>query len=238
MSNNQIKNWPKDERPREKLFRKGEQSLSNTELLAILLRTGVRGESAIELARKIIQKFENFQNMSQIDVRDWNGFKGLGPAKIAQIKAALEIARRFTSKDGHDGKISIRTTEEAVLMFQSRMRHLKKENFKAVFLDPKNRVLGEADIAEGTPNECYPILREIISRALQSFATALICLHNHPRGSAMPSVEDERFTQELKEAGKLMGLIVSDHIIFGEEDYYSFDRRTTVPYGAICLTKT
>lgn len=228
---NSIANWPEDERPREKLFKSGEHTLSNTELLAILLRTGVKGNSAIDLARKILQKFKTFRNMSHTDIRDWKEFKGLGKAKIAQIRAALEIARRFNNQEEKSTNFKIESTTHVVGLFRSRMRDLKYEVFKVILCDAQNRILDTVEIAQGTPTGSYPVIREIISVALQKFASGLICMHNHPFGEAAPSKEDEIFTKELRDAGKLMDIKLLDHIIFGEDSYYSFDRKTVRPYS-------
>ena len=224
-----IKSWPKEDRPREKLLRNGEHTLSDSELLAILLRTGVKGSSAIDLARKIISKFKTFRNMSHTDIREWKEFKGLGQAKLAQIKAALEIARRFNSQQ-LPAKKKLVTTEQVVKEFEARMRSLKNEVFKVLFCDAQNRIIEVADIAQGTPTESYPIIREIISKALQHFSTGIICLHNHPLGDPVPSKSDEIFTDELKKAAKLTGIKLLDHIIFAENGFYSFDKMTNRSY--------
>lgn len=219
--NNSIKFWPKDERPREKLFKQGEHALSNTELLAILLRSGVKGQSAIDLSRKILARFRTFRDMSHTDIRDWKEFKGLGQAKIAQIKAAIEIARRFTTED-KPPKTKIKNSKDIVNLFMVRMRDLKKEVFKVLLLDRRNNVLDIVEITEGTVSQSNPIIREIISRALQRFASALVCVHNHPAGDIQPSTEDRAFTKELRRAAETMQLNVLDHIIIGEDSYYSF----------------
>ncbi len=233
--NASINNWPKDDRPREKLIRNGEHTLSNSELLAILLRTGVKGQSAIDLARKIMQKFKTFRSMSHIDLRDWKEFKGLGTAKIAQIKAALEIARRFNYQENNSiKKPMLKHTEEAVNMLKPRMRDLKNEVFKVILCDSKNRVIDIVEITQGTPTESYPITREIISKALQSFASGIICVHNHPLGEPTPSKDDELFTSHLKDTCKSMGLRLLDHIIFGIDEFYSFDKSCSNRYSEIC----
>jgi DNA repair protein RadC len=130
-----IKNWPKDDQPREKLLRNGEHTLSNSELLAILLMTGVQGSSSIDLARKILDKFGTFRSMSHTDARDWKEFKGLGSAKIAQIKAALEIGRRFREEEVKENRPQIKSARDVVDFLMPRMRDLKKEIFKVVFLN-------------------------------------------------------------------------------------------------------
>jgi len=229
-----IKNWPIDERPREKLLKHGAQSLADTELLAILLRTGVKGESAIDLARKILQKFKTFRKMSHTDIRDWKEFKGLGNTKIAQLKAALEIAQRFNNQEAKEEKTAIESTEDVVRLFETRMKNLKNEVVSIILCDPKNRIIETIEMTKGTPTESYPIIREAISIALQNFASGIICIHNHPLGDPEPTKDDEIFTSALKEAGKLMGIKLLDHIIFGEEEFYSFDQKIQKRYEKSC----
>ena len=221
-SNRGIRNWPKDDRPREKLFKEGEHKLSNTELLAILIRSGVKGESAIDLARKVLQKFKTFRNMSHTDIRDWKEFKGLGIAKIAQIKAAIEIGRRFREDEVKENQPKINSSKDAVDILMPRMRDLKKEVFKIVLLNSQNRIIDIIEVGEGTVNKANPIIREIFQKALQNYATSLICVHNHPSGKVAPSREDRDFTKELSKAGKIMQVDVLDHVIIGDNEYYSF----------------
>jgi DNA repair protein RadC len=221
---NAIKNWPEDERPREKLFKAGEHTLSNTELLAILLRSGVKGQSAIDLSRKILFKFKTLRNMSHTDIRDWKEFKGLGQAKIAQIRAAIEIGRRL-STESKKSKSKIKSSRDIADLFMGRMRDLKKEVFKVLFLNNRNQIIEIFELTEGTVNQANPIGREIISKALQNFAVALACIHNHPTGDCTPSREDRDFTSALCTVGKLMQIRVIDHIIIGDNTYYSFADR-------------
>ena len=218
----EIKSWPQDDRPREKLLKKGAGALSNSELLAILLRTGVKGVSAIDLARKMLAKFGTFRNMSHSDDRDWKEFKGLGPAKIAQIKAALEIGRRFREDEVLPSKQKIATAKEVVDIIMPQMRDLKTEVFKVVYLNSNNKIIDIADAAYGTVNQAAPIVREIIHGALQKFAAAIICVHNHPSANIAPSAEDKKITGELSAAAKLLGIRMLDHIIIGDGSYFSF----------------
>jgi DNA repair protein RadC len=217
-----IKSWPQDDRPREKLLKRGAGTLSNSELLAILLRTGSQGNSAIDLARQIMDKFGTFRNMSHTDMREWKEFRGLGPAKIAQIKAALEIGRRFREDEVLNLKQKISSAQDVVNIVMPQMRDLKTEVFKVVYLNSNNRIIDISDAATGTVNHAMPIVREIIHTALQKFAAAIICLHNHPSGNLAASPEDKKFTQELADAGKLMHIKVLDHIIIGDSNYFSF----------------
>jgi DNA repair protein RadC len=221
-----IKSWPQDDRPREKLLKRGAGTLSNSELLAILLRTGVKGVSAIDLARQIIDKFGTFRNMNHTDMREWKEFKGLGPAKIAQIQAALEIGRRFREDEVLPPKQKIASAHDVVNIIMpqmsDKMRDLKTEVFKVVYLNSNNRIIEISDATTGTVNLAMPIVREIIHAALQKFAAAIICVHNHPSANITPSPEDKKFTQELSAAGKLMGIKVLDQIIIGDGNYFSF----------------
>ena len=217
-----IKSWPEDDRPREKLLKKGAGALSPSELLAILLRTGVEGNSAIDLARQMLDKFGTFRNMIHTDVSQWKEFKGLGPAKIAQIQAALEIGRRFREDEIRPSKQKISSAKDIVNILMPQMRDLKIEVFKVVYLNSNNRIIDTNDVATGTVNHAMPIVREIIHAALQKFAAAIVCVHNHPSANISPSPEDKKFTQELSAAGKLMGIKVLDHIIIGDGNHFSF----------------
>lgn len=217
-----IKSWPKEDRPREKLLREGEHKLSNTELLAILLRSGVKGQSAIDLARKILQKFKTFRNMSATDLSNWKEFKGLGQAKIAQIKAALEIGRRFREEVVKENKLKIRSSKTVAEILMPRMRDLRKEVFKILLLNSQKEILDIVEIIEGTVNQANPIIREIFQKALQNFAVSIVCVHNHLSGDISPSKEDRDFTRELCKAGHTIQVKVLDHIIIGDNTYYSF----------------
>ena len=217
-----IKNWPEDDRPREKLLKKGARGLSNSELLAILLRTGTNGSSAIDLARKVMKKFGTFRNMTHTDTRDWKEFKGLGAAKIAHIQAALEIGRRFREDEVSTAQQKISSAKDIVDILMPQMRDSKTEIFKIVHLDSNNRIIDITDTATGTVNQVVPIVREIIHSALQKFAVSIICVHNHPSANIAPSTQDKKFTKELSDAGKLMEIKLVDHIIIGDDSYFSF----------------
>ncbi len=222
MRSSGINNWPEEDRPREKLLKKGAKSLSNSELLAILIRTGSKGNSAIDLARQIINKFGSFRNMTHTDIRDWKEFKGLGNAKIAHIQAALEIGRRFREDEASTSKQKIGSAKDVTDILMPQMRDLKTEVFKVVYLDSNNQIIDISDAAIGTVNKAVPIVREIIHSALQKFAVSIICAHNHPSGNISPSDQDKKFTHELHSAGKLMEIEMLDHVIIGNDKYFSF----------------
>lgn len=217
-----IKQWPHDDQPREKLFRNGEHTLANSELLAIILRTGVKGRSALDLARGILQKFKTFRNIGRADLCDWKEFKGLGRAKVAQIKATIEIGRRFREEKIKDKRTKIKSSQDAAEILIPRMRDLKKEVFKILLLNSQNRIIDIIEVEEGTVHQAKPIIREIFQKALQQFASFIICVHNHPSGNPKPSPEDIEFTQELSRAGEALLLQCLDHIIIGNGKYFSF----------------
>ncbi|UCB57324.1 MAG: DNA repair protein RadC [Candidatus Omnitrophota bacterium] len=217
-----IKNWPEEERPREKLFKSGEHTLSNSELIAILLRNGTKGQSAIELARSIIFKFKTLRAMSHINLSRWKEIKGLGPAKIAQVRAALEIGRRFREEEVKEKRPKITSSEDVVKILMPRMRDLRKEIFKVLLLNSQNRIIDIIEAEEGTVNQANPIIREVFQKALQHFAASIICIHNHPSGNPQPSRNDKEFTQKLIQAGQALEIECLDHIIIGQSNYFSF----------------
>lgn len=217
-----IREWSADDRPREKLFKHGEAALTTTELLAILIRTGTRGTSAIDLSRQILTRFGTLRNMSHTDARVWREFKGLGIAKTAQIKAAIELGRRFREEELKEARPQIKSSRDVVNILMPQLRDLKKEVFKVVFLNSQNRIIAIEDLAYGTVNHASPIIREIFHRALEHFAVAIICAHNHPSGEVKPSTEDRQFTQKLIDSGQILGVKVLDHVIVGGDQYYSF----------------
>lgn len=217
-----ISSWPIDDRPREKLLKRGPRSLSNSELLAILIRTGTRGSNAIDLGRQLMEKFKTFRGMAHVDERQWRQFKGLGSSKITMIQAALEIGRRFREDEVRADRRKITSAQDVAAILMPQMRDLKTEVFKIVHLDSSNRIIDIEDAAKGTVNHAMPIVREIVHSALQKFSAAIICVHNHPSGNPAPSSQDRLFTQKLAEAGKVLQVNVLDHIIIGAEGHYSF----------------
>lgn len=225
-----IKNWPKDERPRERLFKHGEHYLSDAELLAILLGTGTRGESALDLARRIIHKFGDFRGMIHTDSRTWREIKGAGDAKISRIKAALEIGKRL-SLSASDGKIKVLKAEDVFNLLKSQLRGSKKEKFLVVLLNSKNFVIRTIGVADGSVSEVRPLIREVISVTLEYFADRMICVHNHPSGDPSPSQDDRAFTNDLIRAADCVGLKFLDHVIVADDKYFSFNESGEIGNG-------
>lgn len=216
-----IKEWPESERPRERLLRAGEESLSDSELLAIILRGGTRQESALELARKVLSKFGGLRSLARCSVTEMTSIKGIGPAKVAQIKAALGIARRFATEETPVGK-RVKGSQQLFEHFHERLRKLKKETFFSILLDTKHRMIAEEQVAVGSLSESVVHPREVFRRAVAESASAVVFVHNHPSGNWDPSPQDRTLTQRLCEAGRLMGIRVLDHLIIGRDGYYSF----------------
>lgn len=216
-----IRSWPEDDRPREKLLKHGENVLSNAELLAILIRTGTTGKSAIDLGRELLNKFKSLRTMSSVDVSEFKEIMGLKDAKIAQIKAAIELGRRMMSEEkAFHGMV--KSSSDVVDFLMPLMRDLKKELFKILLLDKGNRIFEVIDIDTGTVDRVNPSVREILMVALKYQSPAMILAHNHPSGNTAPSEADKRLTQDLVKAASAMELRIFDHVIIGENSYFSF----------------
>lgn len=216
-----IRNWPEDDRPREKLLKHGEHVLSNAELLAILIRTGIAGKSAIDLGRELLDKFKSLRSMSGVDISEFKEISGLKNAKIAQLKAAIELGRRMMSEEKAFHGV-VKSSADVVDFLMPLMRDLKKELFKMLLLDKGNRIVDVVDIDTGTVDRVNPSMREILMTALKSHSPAMILAHNHPSGNIDPSEADKRLTQDLVKAALPMELRIFDHVIIGENAYFSF----------------
>jgi len=216
-----IRDWPEDEKPREKLLKRGEHTLSDAELLAILIGTGTKGESALDLARKVRQVFPTFREMGHTSAGQWRRIRGLGTAKVCRIRAAIEIARRFGEETLRE-RPRVTQSSDVAALYMLRMRDLKREIFRVLYLNSRNVIIHEQEMEEGTVNQANPMVREILREGIERLAVSLICVHNHPSGDPSPSREDREFTRTLVAAGKVVGLKVLDHIIIGDNRYHSF----------------
>jgi len=220
-----IRKWPRSERPRERLFKYGEHTLSNAELLAILFQNGSKGMNAVELGREMIARFKGFRNMSHTDAQELRRFKGMGDARIAQLRSAFEIARRLMcEKKEISGRVC--SPKEVADFLMPRLRDIKKEVFQILLLDGKNNIIDIVEIEEGGVDHAAPQIRDIVLKAIQNFAASIIAVHNHPSGDPEPSEEDAAFTENLKKAGEVLQLNVLDHIIIGDNRFYSFTEQT------------
>lgn len=219
-----IKELPEDERPQEKMIHHGAGSLSNAELLAIIIRTGTRGTTSVEIGRKIIAYLDNdlsyFHQMDVLELKRNPNLAGVGIVKACQIKAAIELGCRMKQKDLPDVKVT--SPQNVVGLLMDEMQYLKQECFKIIMLDTKNKVIKVEEITRGTLNSSLVHPREVFVKAIKQHAAAIILAHNHPSGDTQPSAEDKIITRRLVDAGELIGISVLDHIIIGRGTYISF----------------
>ncbi|MBN1350304.1 DNA repair protein RadC [candidate division KSB1 bacterium] len=216
-----IREWPEDDRPREKLLKYGEHGLSNAELLAIIIRTGTTGKSAIDLGRELLNKFKSLRAMSGVDVSEFKEINGLKDAKISQLKAAIELGRRMMSEEKAFQGV-VKSSADLVEFLMPLMRDLKKEHFKILLLDKGNHVSEVIDIDVGTVDRVNPSVRDILMTALKYQSPSMILAHNHPSGNINPSDADKRLTKDLVKAALAMELRIFDHVIIGDNSYFSF----------------
>ena len=219
-----INHWPENERPREKLIHRGAAHLSDAELLAIFLRTGVRGKSAVDLARDLIHRYGGLRSLLEADAEDFCRDKGVGMSKYTQIMAALELGKRYlaTTLDRSDAITSPDTTRDYLRM---RMRAFQHEVFAVLFLDNRHRVIQFKEMFRGTINGASVYPREVVKEALALNAAAVIFAHNHPSGVAEPSRADIQITKRLREALELVDINLLDHFVIGDSEAVSFSER-------------
>ena len=221
-----IKEWPEEDRPREKLLDRGTGALTDAELLAILLRTGnaSTGESALDHARVLLNRFGGLKGIDGAPVGELKAIKGIGPAKSAQLKAGLEIGRRLGREKWEAGR-ALRSSEDVFRHFSERLEQEKREIFYVVLLTNKNRKIREVKISEGSLTASLVHPREVYNPVIRESAAAVIFVHNHPSGDPAPSPEDLEITRRLKQVGEVMGIRVLDHVVIGRGRYYSFSDR-------------
>ena len=219
-----ILDWPVDDRPREKLLAKGADALSDAELLAIFLRTGVSGKSAVELARELLTRCGSLSALCAASERDLCEVTGMGQAKYAQLQAVLEMARRALKEKLSNGN-ALNSPAAVREYLRLRLQALPHEVFAVLFLDAQNRVIGIEELFRGTLTQTSVYPREVVKRALHHNAGAVIFAHNHPSGVAEPSHADETLTQALKQALALIDVRVLDHFIVAGSGVLSFAER-------------
>lgn len=219
-----IRDWPADERPREKLLAQGAQGLSDAELLAIFLRTGIAGRSAVDLARDLLQQFGSLRALLKASAADFCRAKGLGEAKYAQLQAVLELARRHLAEALPEREL---LNEPAILhrYLVSRLREETQEVFLGLFLDRQLRLLASEELARGSLSEAMVYPREVVKAALKHGAAAVIFAHNHPSGLAEPSLQDRAITERLKAALATVEVRLLDHFVVGEGEPVSLAAR-------------
>jgi DNA repair protein RadC len=216
-----ISHWPETERPRERLLAKGPDALSDAHLLAILLRTGRRDSSAVQVAIELLDRIGGVGGLAQCGMDELCSTQGVGPAKAAQVKAAVELGRRSMAVPLSTG-IRISSSAELFRHYHPGLRDLKHEIFKVVLLDAKNAVLKEATVSKGSLTLSVVHPREVFALAVRESAAGILLLHNHPSGDPLPSPEDRQLTDRLVAVGRLLGIRVLDHLIIGDGRYVSF----------------
>ncbi len=219
-----IRDWPVAERPREKLLQYGPQALSDAELLAIFLRTGVAGKSAVDLARDLLIDFGNLRSLLGADQKTFCNGNGLGPAKFSQLQAVLEMARRHLQQDLQRGD-ALQSPEQTRHFLMLKLREYHHEVFACLFLDTRHRVIAFEELFTGTIDGASVHPREVVRRVMKHNAAAVIFAHNHPSGIAEPSDADERLTERLTQALRLIDVRVLDHFIVGDGEPVSFAER-------------
>ncbi|NLX61554.1 MAG: DNA repair protein RadC [Tissierellia bacterium] len=217
-----IKDLPMEERPREKLVKYGVGALSNAELIAIIIRTGYKEDTAIDLANRLISMDNSgIRFLSQATVEELTKIKGIGHCKAAQIIAAIELGKRISSY-GVGSKLKVDSPQVVVQLLMDEMRYFNKEHFRIVLLNTKNQVISIEEISVGNLNSSIVHPREVFNIAIRRSANSIILVHNHPSGDSTPSKEDINITYRLVEVGNIIGIKVLDHIIIGDNNYTSF----------------
>lgn len=217
-----IKNWALDDRPREKLLLNGKRTLSDSELLAIIMGSGSKNESAVDLSKRVLQSVSNnWHNLSRLSVKDLCKFKGIGIAKAVSIIAAMEIGRRREIQ-AHEEKPKITSSVDAFSILKSLIGDLQVEEFWVLYLNQANLVIHKEKISKGGISQTAVDIRVILKIALEEMATGIILAHNHPSGNLRPSKSDYMITEKIKKAAEVLDLNVLDHLIVTQKSYFSF----------------
>ena len=219
-----IKDMPVGERPRERLQHYGAGALSTAELIAILLRSGVAGESVLRLAERLLVRYGGLTGLAQASFAELCQEKGIGPAKVTQIKAALELGRRLLVASPQE-RPQVRSPADAANLLMMEMSLLAQEQMRVILLDSKNRVLAIPTVYQGSLNTSLVRVGELFREAIRQNCAAIIVVHNHPSGDPTPSPEDVLVTKQIVEAGKLLDIEVLDHLIIGQQRYVSLKER-------------
>jgi len=211
---------PEEERPRERMMRNGSESLSHAELLAILLRTGTRSESAVHLAQRILNDCGGLRRFAERSWDELTHIRGIGPAKALQLQASIELGRRVARSRLPEMPRIARPQDAADLLMED-LRHYREEHFVCLFLNTKNQVIGRQTLSIGSLSASVVHPREVFRAAIRRSSASILCAHNHPSGDPTPSPEDVQITKRLAEAGQLLGIELLDHLVIGDNRYIS-----------------
>jgi DNA repair protein RadC len=217
-----ITDWAVEDRPREKLLQKGTSSLSDAELLAILISSGTKEKSAVDLGRELLSMVNNNLNsLGKLTISDLIKLRGIGPARAVTIAAALELGRRRKLAEV-EYVLQIKCSKDVAEIFQPLLSDLSHEEFWILFLNRSNKVINRMKLSQGGISGTVTDVRMVMKKAIEYLASGIIVCHNHPSGNLNPSESDSKITQKIKDAGNLMDIQLLDHIIISEKDYYSF----------------
>jgi len=221
-----IHDLPKEERPRERLVKFGEQALSAQELLQIILGRGIAGESVVVTAQKLLSQFGSLQKLAEASIEELSLIKGIGLAKATQIKAVFEIGRRISTQIPSYKSKELADPEKVYRLIKSKLKDYHKEHFYMVALNSRNHLITEVSVGSLNASIVHP--REVFAEAIKNKAAAVIIAHNHPSGDPNPSEDDLEITKRLVEAGKILGIEVIDHIIVTKNNFFSFKNKKLI----------
>ncbi|MDM8000366.1 MAG: DNA repair protein RadC [Dehalococcoidia bacterium] len=225
-----VRDLPPAERPRERLARFGAEALSAQEILALVLGRGVKGESVMVTAQRLLSRFASLQGIADASLEELSQINGIGPAKAAQLKAAFDLSRRLQGGPG-EGKAQVKSPEDVFGVVSAALKGKKKEHFLALLLDTRNRLIRTATVSVGSLDSSIVHPREVFKEAIKASAASVIFVHNHPSGDPEPSQDDIELTRRLVEAGKLLGILVLDHVIVGDGSFLSLKASEDIRFG-------
>jgi DNA repair protein RadC len=220
-----VRDLPLGERPRERLLKLGSEALSAQEILAIILGRGIKGEPVMMISQKLLSRFGNLRSIADASLEELTQTKGVGPAKAAQIKAALELSKRLEADAGGGPKPMLKSPEDVAAAVRSQLKGKKKEHFLVLCLDIRNRLIDRKSVSVGSLDTSIVHPREVFAEAVSCRAASVIFAHNHPSGDPEPSKEDVELTKRLAKAGEIMGIDVLDHIIVCDKSHVSLKAR-------------
>ena len=223
-----VHDLPLSERPRERLSKLGSEALSSQEILALILGRGIKGESVIVTAQKLLTKFGNLKNLASASIEELTQIKGIGPAKAAQIKATFELSKRLEDSASETIKMTVKSPEDVVKTARNMLKGKKKEHFLAICLDTRNHLIKTSTVSIGSLNCSIVHPREVFKDAISSSAASVIFIHNHPSGDPTPSEDDIKMTKRLIEVGEIIGIEVLDHIIICDSEHLSMKAKNLV----------
>ena len=223
-----VHDLPVSERPRERLAKLGSEALSSQEILALILGRGIKGESVMVTAQKLLSKYGNLKNLSAASFEELKQIKGIGPAKAAQIKATFELGKRLENSSSDSLKLTVKSPEDVIATARAQLKGKKKEHFLVLCLDTRNHLIKTNTVSIGSLDCSIVHPREVFKEAISSCAASVIFIHNHPSGDATPSEDDVKMTKRLIEAGEIIGIEVLDHIIVCDSEHLSMKAKKLI----------